>query len=183
MEDDREIQAMSTVNAALKELTEDERYRVIQWVANKYVQNTAPLKLANPTVGGTPAGVIEAAVEDEEIDENREHVMTYDTFAEMLDASNAGTDAERFLIAAFWVQVTKEQPTWKSFEVNKLLKDTGKQISNIGNALRDVSKKSKTQAALVVQVSKNSSSSGKGSKVLKLTSEGIKKAKAMLGQS
>ncbi|HSX07743.1 MAG TPA: hypothetical protein VLG11_02520 [Candidatus Saccharimonadales bacterium] len=182
MEEDHELQAMSQVNAALKDLSEEERYRVMQWAANKYLQNAAPLKLAGPAA---PAATTPVAVLDADVimpdDDGADEAPTYDTFAEMLDASGADTDAERFLVAAYWLQITNEQASWKSFEINKLLKDTGKQINTIGNAVRDLTKKSKTKPALVVQVSKNTSSSGKGSKVLKLTSEGIKKTKTMLG--
>lgn len=181
MEEDRELQAMSQVNAALKALSEDERYRVMQWAANKYLQNSVPLKIAGPApVVGAPAGVIDAgadAVTDTDIVDDAQ--ITYDTFAEMLDASGANKDTERFLIAAFWLQAVKGEPTWKSFEVNKLLKDTGNQIAAITSPVKVLSK---TKPAQVVQVSKNTSSSGKGSKVMKLTSEGVKKAKAMLGQ-
>lgn len=182
MEEDRELQAMSQVNAALKDLSEEERYRVMQWAANKYLQSAVPLKLAGPTATA-PAAMFDAEVTiaNDDGDEEHDEAATYDTFAEMLDASGADTDAERFLVAAYWLQITNEQASWKSFEINKLLKDTGKQINTIGNAVRDLTKKSKNKPALVVQVSKNTSSSGKGSKVLKLTSEGVKKTKTMLG--
>lgn len=185
MEEDRELQAMSQVNAALKDLSEDERYRVMQWAANKYLQNSVPLKLAGPAPANVaPVGVIDAGadtVADADIvDDAKDEAQTYDTFADMLDASGANKDTERFLIAAYWLQVVKGEQTWKSFEVNKLLKDTGNQIAAITSPVKVLSK---TKPAQVVQVSKNTSSSGKGSKVLKLTSEGVKKAKAMLGQA
>ncbi|GEM_PF-1590090 len=186
MEEDRELQAMSQVNAALKDLSEEELYRVMQWAANKYLQNTAPLKLAGPTAVAPPAGVIVASantVDDADTVEgeakDNEEVRVYATFAEMLDASGANKDTERFLIAAYWLQVTKAQPSWKSFEINKLLKDTGNQVENIGNPLRSLSK---TKPAQVIQVSKNTTSTGKGSKTLKLTTEGVKKAEQMLNR-
>lgn len=183
MEEDHELQAMSQVNAALKDLSEEERYRVMQWAANKYLQSAVPLKLAGPAApaAAAPTAMLDAEVTMADDDGNEEYdeAATYDTFAEMLDASGADTDAERFLVAAYWLQITNEQVSWKSFEINKLLKDTGNQINTIGNAVRDLTKKSKTKPALVVQVSKNTS--GKGSKVLKLTSEGVKKTKTMLG--
>ena len=180
MEEDLELLAMSQVNAALKDLSEDERYRVMQWAANKYLQNSAPLKLASPTP--MRADVIDANVVDADDDtgKNTEEEHVFDTFAEMLDASGADIDNERFLIAAYWLQATKAQPSWKSFEINKLLKDTGNQVENIGNPVRALSK---TKPAQVIQVSKNPTSAGKGSKTLKLTTEGIKKAEQMLGRS
>lgn len=185
MEEDREILAMSQINTALNGLSEEERYRVMQWAANKHLQNTPALKLAVPPTVTPPAGLMDnnAGTDTETGDHQaKDEAEAYDTFAEMLDASGASKDIERFLMAAYWLQVVKQQANWKSFEVNKLLKDTGHQIDNVSNALRDLSKKSKTRPALVVQLSKNAASSGKGSKVLKLTTEGIKKAAQMLGE-
>ena len=126
------------------------------------------------------AGVLEDAVESDVETEEQEMTQSYDTFAEILDASGANKDTERFLIAAYWLQIVNGETTWKSFEVNKLLKDTGNQIGTITTPVKTLSG---AKPALVVQVSKKSGASGKGSKVLKLTSEGIKKAKAMLGQA
>ena len=178
MDEDREIQAISAVNVALKDLSEEERFRVIQWVANKYVQNTAPLKLAGSAVVLPPAAIESG----DEIDEEQvgDEPPAYDTFAEMLDASGASKDSERFLAAAYWLQVIKGQQSWKSFEVNKLLKDTGHRIGNIGHPIQALSK---TKPAFVVQVSKHATSAGKGSKVLKLTSEGVKKVAGMLSKA
>ena len=183
MEEDRELQALSQVNAALKDLSEEERYRVMQWAANKYLQNTVPLKFANPvaTTDITSPAVLDMGVatpDDADNGKDLDGTPTFDTFAEMLDASGADTDAERFLVAAYWLQITNERGDWKSFEINKLLKDTGNQIATIANAVRDVTKKSKAKPALVVQVSKSSVKGG--SRVLKLTTEGIKKVKSML---
>lgn len=179
MDEDKEIQAISKVNAALKDLSEEERYRVIQWVANKYVQNATPLKLAGPAVVDAPIGVIEGKADAEEGD-NQDEPQAYDTFAEMLDASGASKDTERFLVAAYWLQTIMNEATWKSFEVNKLLKDTGNQIDRISNPIRGVTS---GKPALVVQVSKNSTSKGQGSKTLKLTTEGVKKVENMLGRT
>jgi len=183
MEDDHELQAMSQVNAALKVLSNDERYRVMQWAANKYLKTTVPLKFAGPIVPTEitpPAALDIGVVTSDDADDDKEHdeTPTYDTFAEMLDASGADTDSERFLVAAYWLQITNERGDWKSFDINKLLKDTGNQIATISNAVRDVTKKSKAKPAMVVQVSKSAAKGG--SKVLKLTTEGIKKVKTML---
>ncbi len=185
MEEDRELQAMSNVNTALKGLSEEERYRVMQWAANKYLQNSAPLKLAGPAarVASEQVGTIDANVvadAEEGAGQDLDEGQPFATFAEMLDASGASKDTERFLVAAYWLQGVNDKPTWKSFEVNKLLKDTGNRIAAITAPVRVLSGE---KPALVVQVSKKSSSSGKGSKILKLTSEGVKKAKAMLGQA
>lgn len=184
MDEDKEIQAMSQVNTALKALSEEERYRVMQWAANKYLQNSVPLKLAGPALASPPAGLIGDATDvdsdDDSVDDQpKNETRVYATFAEMLDASGADKDPGRFLIAAYWLQTIDGKETWKSFQINKLLKDTGNQIAKISNPIHSLSK---SKPALVVQVSKNSTSTGQGAKTMKLTTEGIKKALQMLGE-
>lgn len=175
--EDKEIQAIAAVNAALKDLSDDERFRVIQWVANKYVQTTSPLKVASPPSAAQPAGLHEGESGSEE---EHDQLTSYDTFAEMLDASGASKEGEFFVIAAYWLQVVKGEETWKSYEVNKLLKDTGNQIDRISNPIRALSN---TKPRVLVQISKNATSAGKGSKVFKLTTEGVKRAERMLGKA
>lgn len=172
--EDKEIQAIASVNDALKDLAEDERYRVIQWLANKYVQNMPPLKVATPTAAtsqqeliGTGENTDEAVVED----------TAYETFAELLDASGAEKEAEMFLVAAYWLQVISGADKWKSFEVNKLLKDTGNQIDTISNSIRTLEAR---KPKPIIQLKQTSGPKRAGSKEFKLTSEGIKAVEKML---
>lgn len=175
--DDKEIQAIASVNDALKDLSEEERFRVIQWVANKYVQNTSRLKVISPASHGEAPVMLEGEPGSNVLSDQQQ--AAYDTFAEMLDASGATKDTERFLVAAYWLQVKDALPTWKSFQVNKLLKDTGNQINGITTPVRTLSK---AKPKLVVQISKNTTSKGRGAKVFKLTTEGIKKVERMLSR-
>lgn len=172
--EDKEIQAIAAVNTALKDLAEDERYRVIQWLANKYVVAGMPqMKIANPTlVAGQQSDEVTDTVEV--IDDEK---PVYDTFAELLAASGADTETKRFLVAAYWVQVVSGNERWKSFQVNNELKNTGNQIETIGNATRPLLAQ---KPAPIVQLAKKSSASGHGTREFKMTTAGIELVEKML---
>ena len=168
MEEDKEILAISQVNAALKDLSEEERYRVIQWVANKYVQSTTPLKLAGPTVPGSSATVIEAtaAVQDEQA---KEVPLTHDTFAELLEAVGADAGTDLLIVAGYWLQVINGAAQWTTREANNVLKPTGFGIDRMDNLLPKVlSERPKRQ----LQRAKNKTAAGQGHRQLKLTDIG-----------
>ncbi len=178
--DDKEILAMSTVNGALKDLTEEERYRVIQWVANKYYSpSMPPVKVAGPSPVNPAQEIGAGEMVDEAADEATEApaTTTYATFAELLDASGASKEPDMFLVAAYWLQVVGGNEKWKSFEINKLLKDTGNEIHTISNPIRSLEAR---KPKPIVQVSQAATASKRGSKEFKLTTEGVKTVQAML---
>lgn len=169
MEEDKEILAISQVNAALKDLSEEERYRVIQWVANKYVQNTAPLKLAGPTVPGSSAPVIEAATDDQD-EQTEKEPLTHGTFAELLAAVGAAADADLLVVAGYWLQVVNGADQWTTREANNVLKPTGYGINYMSNLFPKVLNEKPKR---LLQVAKNKSVTGQGHRQLKLTDIGI----------
>jgi len=169
MEEDREIQVISKVNAALKDLTEDERYRVIQWVANKYVQNAAPLKVAGPVEVNPSVSMIEGSVDIENAHGQAE-LQDYDTFAELLEATGAEAQADLLIAAGYWLQVIKGAAQWTAREANKLLKPTGLGIDRMDNLVpKVIGEKPKR----LIQVAKNKSATEHGHRQLKLTDIGI----------
>lgn len=177
--EDKEIQAIASVNSALKDLAEDERYRVIQWLANKYVQNMPPMKVAAPAQQDTQVLLPDGDGMDESAPSSSDS-QPYETFAEFLDASHAEVEADQLLVAAYWVQVVGNKASWKSFEANKLLKDTGNQINRVSNPLRDLEKRDPKP---IVQLRQSTGEKKRGAKEMKLTSEGIKNVKEMLARN
>ncbi len=173
MDDDKEILAISKVNAALKDLSEEERYRVIQWVANKYVQNTTPIKLAGPTIANPAPGVIEATANI-----NGTDTQIYDNFAELLEATGAEAPADLLVVAGYWLQIVKGAAQWTTREANNTLKPTGLGIDRMDNLLPKVLGEKPKR---LIQVAKNKSAVGQGHRQLKITDIGIKWVKDRLG--
>ena len=174
MDEDKEIQAIVAVNTALKGLTEEERFRVIQWLANKYVTNQTPVQLTPRPVAGN--AILPDAVEDgDEADKSEE--QAFETFADMLDVSGADKPADRALVAAYWIQVVLGEASWKTSQLNAILKETGHFIERMDSASKSLLE---SKPAKAIQVAKASTASGLGHKTLKLTTHGVKEAKKMI---
>lgn len=170
---DAEIEAMGTVAEALGNLNEDERGRVVRWAAERY-----GVVFAKPR--GKPDEVDE---DDDDEDDANEHdggtdvSRDYEHFAELYDAADPSTDAERVLIAAYWTQFLQGKSPYGSLELNKVLKDLGHGVGTINKAMSTNIKK---RPALILQVSR-SGSSQQARKKYKLTDAGKKWVEARLG--
>jgi hypothetical protein len=173
--DDRELEAMSKANAAIKDLIEEERVRVIQWLAAKYMTNYSPPRVST---GSLVSGVSDDA-ESADISES-DDTQQFESFAELLAASSSDTAINRVLLAAYWVQVVEGVDSFKTFELNKNLKDTGNFDENINKKLISLRG---TRPAKVVQLAKTSTGAGKGHRTMKLTTHGISEAEKLLGKT
>lgn len=161
---DSELAAMKVIGETLAPLDDEMRGRVIQWTLSRF---PTELKVADThqELPNNEAPSVDSAV-------------TYDTFAEMLVASSADSRPENALMAAYWTQVIQGNETWKTFQVSKLLVDTGNGDVNLSRALDALIK---TKPQQLVQTGRPNTSKGKGNKSFKLTFAGISAAKQLLG--
>jgi hypothetical protein len=165
---DAEIEAMGKVVDALGGLEEDERGRVLRWAAERY----------GVAILNTRGGNVEADEADDDVDDSREddtgsgggQKLKVEDFAEFYDATDPKTDAERVLVASYWVQVHQGKTTFGSLDLNKLLKDLGHGVGTINKAMTtNINKK----PALILQVTRGGSAR-QARKKYKLTDAGKK---------
>lgn len=165
---DAEIDAMGKVAEALGDLGEDERGRVLRWAAERYgvllMKSRGKADEANESYAAGDEG--EATEINGGMDENR----VYEHFAELYDSANPSTDAERVLVAAYWIQYLQGKSPYGSQDLNKVLKDLGHGVGTINKAMSTNIKK---RPALILQVSR-SGSSQQARKKYKLTDAGKK---------
>jgi hypothetical protein len=180
---DAEIEAMGKVADAIGDLEEDARARVLRWAAERYgVETTQPRRRRSKV-----EDVDEETDFDDEDDEDggdgsgstgsgttSRHEFAH--FAELYDAVDPSTDAERVLVAAYWTQVHLGKPTFGSQELNKLLKDLGHGVTSINKALISNMRK---KPALILQVARGGSSQ-QARKKAKVTEAGLKWVRAKL---
>jgi len=161
---DSELNAMKVIGETLSPLDDEVRGRVMQWALSRFP---------------TDLKVVDAQQElpDNEV-QSVSTAASYDTFAEMLVASTADSRPENALMAAYWTQVIQGNETWKTFQVSKLLIDTGNGDLNLSRALEALIK---TRPQQLVQTGRPNTSKGKGNKSFKLTFAGINAAKQLLG--
>ncbi len=168
---DTEFAAIRTIVETLDPLEPDSRQRVFEYV-------TAHLKIST-----SAAAPHDSALERVKKDENdREPDMdstprtTFDTFAELFDAAQPTSNANRALVSGYWIQVCDGADRFGGQLVNKALKDLGYGISNITAAI-DILKQKKP--ALVLQL-KKAGKSQQARKTYKVTEAGIKAVEAMI---
>lgn len=97
-------------------------------------------------------------------------------FATLFDATQPHTDAERALIAAYWVQIALGVEEFDSQKINTELKNLGHPIANITGALANLSAR---RPSLVLQTRKIGHAR-QARKRFKLTNAGIRRVQDMI---
>lgn len=159
--DDQELSAMSTLRGALEPLSAEERERVLNWAADRF-------RVRLVKTGGAP-GTYETPSDDGS--------LTHDTFADAFDAFQPKTDAEKFLIAAYWEGSVKGEASFGSAVLNKMLRDLGHGSDHTAQNMQWLIDQ---KPARILQLSK-SGKSQQARKTYKITREGIRVVLARLG--
>lgn len=170
---DKEFAAMQAVYTALFKLTEEgAQQRVLDYVANRLnLSLQSKAKGPNfPTAG--------ADDEDgrEEASAPQATATTFGTFAELSDAAQPKTQAEKALVGGYWLQVCQGGESFDGFAINRELKNLGEGIANITSALEALKVQ---KPALALQL-KKAGKSRQARKTFKVTVAGIKAVEAMI---
>lgn len=150
---DSEVAAMGKVTEALDELDEVARVRVLRWAGDRYGM-TKPS--TSPVEEGTG--------------------VHFSDFADLYSRADPSSEAQKALIAGYWVQVVGAQETFESQSLNTELKNLGHGVKNITDALDQLIER---KPRLVIQVRK-SGTTRQARKRYKLTVEGIRAAERLL---
>jgi hypothetical protein len=153
----RELDAMRIMDEQLSALDEDARARVLAWVGALYPVGTA-------RVSGR-----EGEGEQEECPD----------FAALYNAARASTEADKALVAGYWLQVREGSQDLEGYRINAILRDLGYKVSNITDALSTLMAR---KPALVIQTRKGGSSK-QARKRYRLTGEGIRAVEKMIAES
>jgi hypothetical protein len=167
---DAEFSAMQTLYAALEPLDDDARSRVVNYiVARLEISSLVALKLPN---GNSPPSTSEDEVN---IAEEEKGARKYSSLAELFDAAQPKSNADKALIAGYWLQVCQSAETFDAQSANKELKHLGEGLANITNAMESLKIQ---KPALALQL-KKSGKSQQARKVYKITVAGIKAVENM----
>jgi hypothetical protein len=168
---DAEFSAMQTLYAALEPLDDEARNRVVNYIVARL--EIALQSAAKPSGGGTavPGGDEEAAIEKETT-----IAPKYDALAEIYDAAQPKSNAEKALVAGYWLQVCQGAESFDGLTANRELKHLGRGLANITNAIDSLKGQ---KPALALQL-KKSGKSQQARKVYKITVAGIKAVEAMI---
>ena len=156
-----ELKAMAEIEAALKDLPDEECGRVMQWAASRF------RGLGKPAVKtGSDNGDSETAKD----------LTKYGSLAEFYDAGAPETETDRALVAAYWFQFREGVADVEAQRVNTELKHLGHGVSNITRALDELKSQ---KPALIIQTRKTGTTK-QARKKYKVTGEGKKAVERMI---
>ncbi|MCO1580597.1 hypothetical protein M8C13_33060 [Crossiella sp. SN42] len=162
---DLEIDAMSIVATAIADLDEAAQGRVLRWAAERY---SVPLPIAGQSGNGPSGRIAYEAVSGADLKIAKE-TTTFQYFAELFARAQPKSEADKALVAAYWIQVHQKYDQWPSRLLNVELKHLGYSLSNVTMALSSNMNKKPQR---VMQL-KKSGSSKQANKIYKVTNEGI----------
>ncbi len=184
MEQDLEINAMSQVFQAFKDLDNGQRKRIVDWVtarfglteADKFMPptNVQMVKVAAPQPEETPKPAPAAAkpappAGPKEIED---YHMVVDLFAD----ANAKKVMDKIILMAAFVQERLNIKEFTSYELNTRLKRINHVISNITSSINGILDKKPSLMKVVFR----SGETQKGRRRFSLTEEGLKYATNLL---
>lgn len=175
-----EFTAIQSIHGSLQPLDEPARVRVLTYILSLLEIDLKVSVGKNPAKGGGSG--IKANLNEDETDEEPEEsesakgIPEYSSLAELHDAANPKTNADRALVAAYWFQVCLKQESFNAAEANKELTQLGHKIANITDAI-DTCRKQKP--ALILQL-KKSGTSRQARKTYKISHAGIGTVEAFI---
>jgi len=166
MQQDEELNAIQAVLAALSTLESDAaRQRVLKYFVDRM---------------GLPAGSAHAPSRNPAPGVSSSSTNSpFATFAELFEAAAPESNADRALVAAYWVQYCEGAESFDAQRVNTELKHLGYGIANITSALDALKSQ---RPALVLQLRK-SGTSQQSRKLYKVTGEGEKRVAELISRS
>jgi hypothetical protein len=160
-----EVKAMSAVVEAFKDLDAPAIGRVLDWASKRYDARIVVDRARRPALRDVSAGNGDAAADPE-----------YADLAELYNAANPTTDADKILVAAYWHQVYESKENFDSQTLNRDLKNLGHRVGNVTRACLVLIRE---KPALMVQI-KKSGSTKQARKLLRLTAVGLDRVRKML---
>jgi hypothetical protein len=165
--EDKQLKAMQKVVEAFKDLDDAELKVILGWIGMRWgTVKPAPADLRGLAGAGAAAGGNGLTVP----------VGTYATFPDLYHAADPATEADKALVAGYWIQVSEQKGEFDSYRANSSLKEMGYTVSNITRAFDELMAK---DPKYVMQVKKTGTSK-QARKTFKLTTAGIKRVAEML---
>ena len=164
---DNALSVFNSICDVLQPLDDETRSRIVKSIVMFFnIDFHADSRLASDIIGGSSTEYVSPG-----------NINSYSTFAEFYAVVKPSTNADKALVAGFWLQVYQEDlGGFRSREANKELANLGYSISNITDALSTLIN---TNPQLVLQV-KKSGRSKQARKTYKLTEAGINRVKEMI---
>ena len=139
-----ELNVMSEVAEILRGLSKGEQRRILEWLSDyfdvydDYCDDIVEVLTELDDVAS--ADEVTFVVEDNGDGEVMAEPAP-NTFASLYEEVAPKTAIQKIVTAAYWIETQENKESWKSFEVNKLLKSLGVKVSSVSGTLAIEGKK------------------------------------------
>lgn len=164
-----EFQAFTKVHGALEPLDDEARSRVVKSVIT--------LLAIDASVQATAKEDVADEADEAAADKAAGEAPIFSTFAELYDASNPTTNAQKALVAGYWHQVCQDNDNFTAQSANRELTHLGHKIVNITTAFDELKK---IKPAPILQLRK-SGTSQQARKTYKVSVAGVRRVEEMVG--
>lgn len=176
---DSELEAMVKSHDAMKELRDEEKRRVIEWLIKKYGLFEDFNKVDRLESGNAQSRAAEAVDDEQSEAIYADHVedavdvtndlSSFNSLDQLFKKVKTKTEPEKALVGAAFLQIGSPRKGLNPRDINKALKNAGKPCSNITTSLASLVKK----GVLEVKKSTKSGKSKRSSKTYKVNKRGI----------
>lgn len=172
----REFEAIASVHGALAPLEAEARVRVVTYIAS-LLGIATHISAKGSAMDPNSADEEEDNGADDEQDGSGGGNQQFGAFAELFDAANPQNQNEMALVAAYWLQEVQGAESFNATAASKELTNLGHKLPNITKNLTSLKA---LKPSLVLQL-KKSGSSKQARKTYKVSHNGIRRVKEMIG--
>ena len=166
-----ELTVLNDIAKIMEPLKKDEQRRILMWLEDYfgiYDEDEFGFSDDDVEIEPTKVFVIEDDVIDDEYEDEAEDEPEENTLESFFDKAHPKTAIQKIVCAAYWIETEQNKDSWKSFEVNKLLKSLDIKVSSVSGTLALEAKK---DDPMIVVLDK-SSDSMQGRKTFRLSDTG-----------
>lgn len=166
MDMEPELKAMNDVYTALKDLEDEGKQRVIDWIIGRFgLTTTQQKKRISPQASESEAG-----------EEEKRDFDLFDSVADLYANASVKTDSDKVLVLASFLQQKKGGEDLTGREINKELNHLGHGVKNITSTISSLMNR---KPKLMIQTRKEGKSQ-QAQKKYKVTNEGLIEARRMI---
>jgi hypothetical protein len=169
--EDAEFSPMQNLYVALEPLETEARSRVVGYVVARLGINLRASALRSNDEKEPPSIAAE-------VNRGDDTKRSYASLAELFDSTQPTSNADKALVAGYWLQVCQGAETFDGQSANKELKHLGHGLANITNAVDSLKGQ---KPALALQL-KKSGTTQQARKVYKITAAGLKAVEDMISE-
>ncbi len=169
-----EFDAIRTVHGALEPLDSEARVRILTYIGSLMGIDAGVIGASTVAADNEPNEEVKT---NEDSEANIGEAPSFSSFAELYASAEPKSNAEKALVAGYWLQECQRGGNFTAAAANKELTHLGHKLGNITDAIDQMKSR---KPMLMLQI-KKSGNSRQARKLYKVSHEGVKRIEEMMG--